>query len=154
MNGLARLRRVRTIALPTFVDDRGVLTAVEGGEHIPFEVRRIFYLYGIKPPFERGGHAHPNTEQLLIAVAGRLRVDLSDGVESRTIALESPASGLYVPELIWARLYDFSTDAVCLAAASTHYDNATVIRDWDAYLRAGAARAHDDMNRRITTDGI
>jgi len=137
MDRPTRLQHARTIALPTFVDDRGVLTAAEGGQDIPFEVRRIFYVYGIKPPFERGGHAHPRTEQLLVAIAGRLKVDLSDGVEWRTVELDDPARGLYIPALIWARLYDFSAGAVCLAAASTHYDNATVIRDWNAYLRAG-----------------
>ena len=133
-----RLHRVRAIALPTFADDRGVLTAAEAGRHIPFEIRRIFFVYGIKPPFERGGHAHPRTEQLLVAVAGRLKVDLSDGVASATFSLDDPGRGLYIPELVWARLYDFSVDAVCLAAASTHYDNATVIRDWNTYLRLGA----------------
>src|SRR5262249_24743589 len=108
INVRGRLHRVRAIALPTYVDDRGVLTAAEAGRHIPFEIRRIFYVYGIKPPFERGGHAHPRTEQLLVAVAGRLKVDLSDGVASATFSLDDPGRGLYIPELVWARLYDFS----------------------------------------------
>lgn len=131
---IGSLAHVRIIALPSTLDARGVLTAIEAQIDIPFEIQRLFYMYRVQPPFERGGHAHPDTEQLVACVAGSLKIDVSDSRSSRTFALDDPSRGLYIPALIWTRLYDFSSDAVCLAAASTHYDNATVIREWSQYV--------------------
>jgi len=132
---VTRLARARVIDLNTRVDPRGALTAIEGALDIPFFIARLFYMYRVTPPFERGGHAHPDTEQFLIAVSGQLTIDLSDGSAEQTYVLDDPSRGLYVPPLVWTRLYDFTADAVCLAAASTHYDEATVIRDWGLYLQ-------------------
>jgi len=131
---VTRLEHARLIELNTRVDPRGVLTAIEGRLDIPFPIKRLFYMYRVTPPFERGGHAHPDTEQFLIAVSGRLSIDLSDDASKHTYVLDDPSNGLYVPPLIWTRLYDFSPDAVCLAAASTHYEEGQVIRDWATYL--------------------
>ena len=108
---------------------------MEGSSEIPFEIRRIFYVYGVQPNSERGGHAHPNTEQFLIAVAGSLTIDVASPAETQTYNLATPSLGLYVPEQLWVRLYDFSLDAVCLAAANTHYGEEDVIREWDEYVR-------------------
>lgn len=132
---MTRLARARVIALNTRVDHRGALTAIEGALDIPFSIARLFYMYRVTPTFERGGHAHPDTEQFLIAVSGQLKIDLSDGSADQTYVLDDPSRGLYVPSLVWTRLYDFTPDAVCLAAASTHYDEAKVIRDWGDYLQ-------------------
>ena len=137
---MSRLARARTIPLATHPDPRGVLTVLEGGTDIPFEIRRIFFVYRVQPPYERGGHAHPDTEQLLICVSGQMKVDLSDGSSTGTFVLNDPSYGLYVPEMVWTRLYAFSPDAVCVAAASTHYANSDVIRDWDEYLRIATRR--------------
>jgi dTDP-4-dehydrorhamnose 3,5-epimerase-like enzyme len=128
------LADARKIELPTHGDARGFLSAVEAGDDIPFDIRRIFYLYDIAEPFERGGHAHPDTEQLLICMHGSMRVDLMDGTSCETFALSRPSLGLLVPAMIWTRLYDFTPETVMLAAASTHYDEPTVIRKWDQYL--------------------
>jgi dTDP-4-dehydrorhamnose 3,5-epimerase-like enzyme len=128
------LAEARTIELPTHQDSRGFLTAIEAGGDVPFEIQRLFYLYTVTEPYERGGHAHPNTEQLLICMHGDMRVDLMDGESCQTYALSSPGVGLYVPPMIWTRLYDFTAETVMLAAASTHYDEPTVIRKWDQYL--------------------
>jgi hypothetical protein len=125
--------RVRTIRLSTSSDPRGHLTAIEGAQDIPFEIKRIFYMWGVQAPFERGKHAHRDTEQLLVCVAGHLSIDLSDTRSSQTYRLDNPAEGLYVPPMIWTYLYDFTPETVCLAAASTHYDQSKVIRDWDEY---------------------
>lgn len=129
------LSGVRLVQLTTAVDHRGKLTAAEGGSQVPFEIRRIFYVYGVQPKVERGGHAHPNTEQFLIAVAGQLTIDVASPHASQTFRLDDPGVGLYVPVKLWVRLYDFSPDAVCLAAASTHYAEEDVLREWDDFLR-------------------
>lgn len=131
---MTRLARVRMMSLPTFSDSRGMLTALEADKDVPFKIRRLFYVYNVQPPFERGGHAHPDTEQLLVCVCGSLKIDVSDPSGGRTYLLDDPSLGLYVPELVWTRLYDFTADAVCLAAASTHYGRADVIRDWGRYV--------------------
>ena len=128
------LAEARTIELPTHQDSRGFLTAIEAGWDVPFEIQRLFYLYNIAEPYERGGHAHPNTEQLLICMHGGMRVDLMDGESCQTHVLSSAGIGLYVPPMIWTRLYDFTSETVMLAAASTHYDEPTVIRRWAQYL--------------------
>lgn len=132
---IADLAGVRTIPLRTSLDERGALTSIEGEQDIPFAIERIFYVHGVQPPFERGGHAHLDTQQLLVSVAGALKIDLSDGRQTRTYSLSDPTSGLYIPQMIWGRLYDFSREAVCLAAASTHYEPSKVIRRWEDYLR-------------------
>jgi len=125
----------RIVSLPTSVDPRGALTAVEGGIDAPFEIKRLFYMWGIKEPFERGSHAHPDTEQLLICVSSSLNIDLSDGQSTQTYRLDDPTRGLYLPPMIWTYLYDFTPETVCLALASTHYEPGKVIRDWDQYCR-------------------
>ena len=134
------LAQARIVDLPTHRDPRGVLTAAETGSDVLFEIRRLFFLYEIAPPFERGGHAHPDTELLVVCVHDHMQVDLMDGASSRTFTLSRPDIGLYIPAMIWTRLYDFTPETVMLAAASTHYDEPRVIRRWDDYLqRVGRA---------------
>lgn len=126
--------------LKTHGDSRGKLTAIEGGADIPFEIRRLFYVYDVTGGGERAAHAHPDTEQCLIAISGALDVEVKSSKESRQFHLEDPAVGLYVPPMLWVRLFNFTSGAVCLAAASTHYVPEDVIRDWDEYrLRADAS---------------
>ena len=129
------LAQARTIELPTHKDPRGFLTAVEAESDVPFAIRRIFYLHGISAPFERGSHAHPDTELLVTCVHGSMRIDLMDATSAESYTLSRPSLGLYIPPMVWTRLYDFTPDAVMLAAASTHYDEPKVIRTWDEYLR-------------------
>ncbi|MEA2640876.1 MAG: hypothetical protein QOF51_2270 [Chloroflexota bacterium] len=137
--GRALLGGVRTIPFSTSKDPRGALTAVEGGADIPFEIKRIFYMWGVQEPFERGRHAHRDTEQVLVCVAGHLTIDLSDPWSTETFRLDDPTLGLYVPAMIWTFLYDFIPETVCIAAASTHYNPSNVIRDWDEYRRLADA---------------
>ncbi len=84
--------------------------------------------------FERGSHAHPDTELLVVCLHSTMRIDLMDGTSSQTFTLTRPSLGLYIPAMVWTRLYDFTTETVMLAAASTHYDEPQVIRSWDEYL--------------------
>lgn len=133
------LDSVRWIDLPHQTDARGVLTAIEAVKDVPFEIRRLFYMYGTPEGIERGGHAHRDTQQVVIAIAGRFTLELSDGQDSRSFALDSPTRGLYMPPMIFVRLFDFSPGAVCLVAADTHYERSKSIRTWEEF--AAAARA-------------
>jgi hypothetical protein len=131
---LLGLNSARWIPFADNIDPRGRLTAVEGSGHVPFEIQRVFYVHQVTPGLERGGHSHPETDQVAVAIHGSLKIDLCDGSETRTFELSDPSRGLYLPRRLWCRLYDFSSDVICLVFASTHYDRAAVIRTWDRYL--------------------
>ena len=136
------LREVRWIDLPHVSDERGVLTSIESGLDIPFDIRRVFFMYAVRA--DRGGHAHRSTRQLLLSPAGEFSVDLFDGHEAATYRLSDRNRGLYLPPLTWVRLYDFAPAAVCLAFADTHYDGSAYIRHWEEFVaavRAGARPA-------------
>ena len=113
---------------------RGHLTVVECGKDIPFYVARIFYIYGATKDCERGGHAHRGTWQAFIAISGSFTLELTDGFVRSTYVLEEPTRVINVPPMIWARLFDFSKDAVCLVLASSLYDSEDYIREWTDYL--------------------
>jgi dTDP-4-dehydrorhamnose 3,5-epimerase-like enzyme len=125
---------VRWIELPVRTDPRGTLTIV-GHDQIPFSIARLFYVRDVPAGVERGGHAHRVTEQVVIAVNGSFNLDLTDGSSTRSFRLESPARGVYIPPMLWDRLYDFSVQAVCLVLVSTQYAESDYVRDWNAYLR-------------------
>jgi hypothetical protein len=131
-----KICNVKWIKVNTFSDARGKLSAIESGSNIPFNVKRIFYMHGITHGADRGGHAHVETDQFVIALHGNLKVKISDGIESKVFLLNSAIWGVFLPRLTWADLYDFSKDAICLVLASTHYDRSKSIRSWVAYLEA------------------
>lgn len=137
---LGNISLVRLIQLNTHADSRGKLTAIEGDSDIPFEIRRLFYVHDVAPATARAAHAHPDTEQCLIAISGALDVEVRSPDSSTRFHLDDRAIGLYVPAMLWVTLDNFSSGAVCLGAASTHYVPGDVIRDWDAYLRLANAR--------------
>lgn len=130
------LAEVRWIDLPHVAEPRGVLTAVEGAKDIPFEIRRIFYMHGTPAGLERGGHAHRDTQQFVVAVAGQFKIELSDERATERHVLSDPNKGLYMPPMTWVRLHDFSPAAVCLVIADTHYDRARSIRTWQEFCAA------------------
>ena len=123
------------VELPNKIDPRGSLT-VANPEEIGFPVSRVFYVYGVPANVERAKHAHRITEQFVIAIRGSFFLDLTDGQNTRTYSMDDPTRGVYVPAMLWDRLYDFLTDAICLVFASTPYDESDYIRDWDRYLEA------------------
>ena len=131
-----RLDVVRFIDVPTVRDDRGALTVVEAGRTIPFPVRRVFYMHHMTA--ERGGHAHRDTEQLVVCVAGALSLVLTDGRDTVAHRLDDPARGLYVPPMVFIDIRDISPGAVCLVLASTHYDMGRSIRSLADYREAVA----------------
>jgi hypothetical protein len=125
---------IRWVRLHSVQDDRGCLTAIEGGRGIPFSIQRVFYMHDVAPGANRGGHAHRDTDQLAIATHGALCLTLSDGETSASVVLRDPAWGLFLPRMTWTRLYNFTDSGVCLVLASTHYDMSRSIRNWPSYL--------------------
>ncbi len=115
-------------------DERGKLVVIEGGEAIPFEIKRVFYIYGSDATVVRGQHANRESEFVLINVAGSSKVRITDGESELIIELDKPMTGVYIPRMLWKDMYDFSPDSVLLVLASTHYDGKEYIRDYDEYL--------------------
>lgn len=115
-------------------DERGNLVVIEGGIEIPFDIKRVFYIYGSDDAVVRGQHANKESEFVLINVAGKSKVRLTDGTEEIIIELDKPRMGVYIPRMIWKDMYDFSSDSVLLVLASTHYDGKEYIRNYDDYL--------------------
>ncbi len=120
----------KLIMLPKIEDHRGNLTFVEGNQHIPFAIQRTYYLYDVPAGAERGGHAHRDLQQLIIAVAGSFDVLLDDGHQQRRITLNRPYIGLYVSTMIWRELDNFASGSVCLVLASTPYEESDYFRDY------------------------
>ena len=126
------IHQVKWLDLPSFPDERGILTQIEGIKDIPFEIKRIFYMHHVKT--NRGGHAHRDTDQVAIAINGNLKMELSDGRNKKIYELSDCTKGLYFPRLIFTKLFDFSKDAVCMILASTHYDRSKSIRSYEEYV--------------------
>lgn len=116
-------------------DYRGELYVIESARHVPFEVKRVFWITSLPQDIVRGGHAHRHCHQFIVALKGRLDVVVDDGRETRTFRLDSPAEGLHVPPGIWAREESFSEDVLYLVLASDHYDEADYIRDYQDFIR-------------------
>ncbi|MEY4386961.1 MAG: hypothetical protein RLY20_2244 [Verrucomicrobiota bacterium] len=124
------------IDLPKINDPRGNLTFIEGGKHIPFPIKRVFYLYDVPGGADRGGHALKNCHQFLIAMSGSFDVILDDGREKKRIQLNRSYYGLHLPPMVWREMDNFSSGAVCLALASELYSEADYYRDYASFLAA------------------
>ena len=128
----------KVLALPKISDVRGSLTFVEGGKHVPFEIRRVFFLYDVPTEESRGAHAHHTLHQVLVCLAGSFDVAVDDGRLKTTIHLNRPWKALHVPPLIWAAEVNFDPGSVCLVLASDHFNESDYIRDYDNYLKVVA----------------
>ena len=127
---------VRMLELPERGDERGNLVIAECGTDIPFDIKRVFYIYGSDPDVVRGCHANRRSEFVLINVAGSSKVKVLDGEGNEIIyILNRPKTGIYLPNMVWKEMYDFSEDSVLLCLASTHYDENEYIRDLDEYKK-------------------
>lgn len=124
----------RIIDLPKIVDPRGNLTFIEGNNHIPFEIKRVFYLYDIPGGETRGGHANISGEQFLIAVSGSFDVIVSYKEKKESFTLNRSYYGLYIPAMVWREMVNFSSGAVCLVLSSTLYSAEDYVRDWNDFL--------------------
>ncbi len=131
---LMSIDKCRFIDLPKVTDPRGNLTFIEGGRHIPFEIKRVYYIYDVPGGAERGGHAHKKLEQLIIAVSGSFDVVLSDGRDKRKFQLNRPYYGLYICPMIWREIENFSSGSVCIALSSEYYDEADYYRYYAGFL--------------------
>lgn len=117
-------------------DERGRLVVIEGKSDIPFDIKRIFYIYGSDNEVIRGQHANRKTEFVLINVAGQSKVKVRDGKGNEAVfALNRPHTGIYLPNMVWKDMYDFSEDSVLLVLASQHYDNEEYIRDYEEFVK-------------------
>lgn len=125
----------RLIELPKIVDSRGNLTFLEGGTHVPFPIKRVFYVYDIPSGTDRGAHAHYDLHQFIVCLSGGLKVFLDDGREKRTVSLNRPWVGLHVPPMIWASEGDVDSGTVYLVLASEVYRADSYIRDYGEFVR-------------------
>ena len=124
----------RLIELPKINDARGNLSFIEGGQHVPFDIRRVYYLYDVPGGSERGSHAHKKLHQFIVAMAGSFDVVLDDGKEKKHFHLNRSYSGLYVCPMMWRDLVNFSSGSVCMVLASEHYDAGDYIRSYEEFL--------------------
>jgi hypothetical protein len=123
------------IDLPKITNRRGNLTPVDGRRHLPFDIARVYYLYDVPGGSMRGGHAHKELQQLIVAVMGAFDVVLDDGMNKKTVRLDRAYYGLYIPSMIWRELENFSSGGICLVLASLPYDENDYYRDYDAFLK-------------------
>lgn len=125
----------RILEFPELGDERGNLVVVEGGKQIPFDIQRIFYIYGSDDTVVRGQHANLRSQFVLVNVAGSSKVKVDNGEDTRIIELNKPRMGLYLSRMLWKEMYDFSPDSVLLVLSDEHYDGSEYIRDYDEYVR-------------------
>lgn len=130
------ISRCEIFDLPKIADHRGNLTFIEGGRHIPFDIKRVYYLYDVPSGAERGGHAHKELHQLIVPMSGSFDVVLDDGSEKKRVHLNRPYSGLYICPMIWRELDNFSSGSVCMVLASNYYDEEDYYRDYKEFSQA------------------
>jgi hypothetical protein len=130
------IENCKLIDLQKINDPRGNLTFIEGNRHIPFEIKRVFYLYDVPSGSNRGAHAHKSLHQFLICLAGSFDVTLDDGVSQDTVHLNRPWKGLHIPPMVWAAEVNFDPGSICLVMASEYFDESDYFRDYDQFLAA------------------
>jgi dTDP-4-dehydrorhamnose 3,5-epimerase-like enzyme len=139
-----RLPKCKIIELPKINDRRGNLTFIEEYRHIPFKIKRIYYLYDVPGGETRGGHAHKHLHQFMIAVSGSFDVIVDNGFSREKFHLNRSYYGLHIPPMIWRELNNFSSGSVCLVLASEYYDERDYIRDYETFKR---------MARKVKSSG-
>lgn len=126
----------KIIELPKIGDPRGNLSFIEGGKHVPFDLKRLFYLYDVPSGESRAGHALKACAQLVIAASGSFTVSLDDGTDKKSFLLNRASQGLYIPPLVWRDIDNFSTGSVCVVLASHYYDEADYYRNYEEFIDA------------------
>ena len=125
----------KIIEFSEFGDEKGNLVVIEGNADIPFEIKRVFYMYGTEKNMVRGSHANKKSEFVLINVAGKTKIKLDDGFSKCVIELDKPRMGIYIPKMLWKDMYDFSDDSVLLCLSNEHYDPDEYVRDYKEYKK-------------------
>ena len=129
------IEKIRLIELPKIKDCRGDLSFLESLIHIPFEIKRIYFLHNIPCGIKRGGHAHKSLEQFLIALNGGFDVFLDDGFNRKRFSLTNSNYGLYIPAMLWREVSNFSSRGICLVLASQYYDESDYIRNYEDFIK-------------------
>ncbi|MDE5591226.1 MAG: FdtA/QdtA family cupin domain-containing protein [Acetatifactor sp.] len=136
MDNIHNMNKVKMLEFAEHGDERGKLVIAEGGLDIPFDIKRVFYIYGTQSNIIRGQHANKKTEFVLINVAGTSKVKVKDGEGNEAIfCLNRPHTGVYLPTMVWKEMYDFSDDSVLLVLCSEHYDASEYIRKYDDFVK-------------------
>jgi hypothetical protein len=135
------IEQCELVDLPKIGYPQGNITFIEGNHHVPFEIKRVFYIYDVPTGESRGSHAHKKLEQFLICLAGSFKVSVDDGKDKKTFHLNRPWVGLYLPPMIWGWEGDFDPGSVCLVLASLPYSEEDYFRDYEKFL-AAARMAH------------
>lgn len=130
------LHDCRIVELPKIQDARGNLSFIENGRHIPFDIKRVYYLYDVPGGSDRGAHAHKKLHQFIVAMSGSFDVVLDDGKQRQRFHLNRSYNGLYVCPMMWRYLDNFSSGAVCMVLASAFYDETDYLRDYEQFLKA------------------
>lgn len=133
---------IELIQLQKHGDDRGALIALEDQRNVPFEIKRVYYLFGTKEGVKRGLHAHRNLRQMVIALRGQCRFLMDNGKERVELYLDNPAQGLLIESMTWREIYDFSVDCVLMVLASAHYNESDYIRDYKEFLEIANGELH------------
>lgn len=126
---------IKRVHFPPHGDDRGQLIAIEAGKDLPFDIKRVYYIYDTLPGVRRGYHAHRCLEQILLCVNGSCRIHLDNGYETAEVLLDDPSEGLYISNDMWREMYDFTPGAVLLVLASAYYDEADYIRNYEDFIQ-------------------
>lgn len=126
---------VKFVEFPSLGDDRGSLVALESFKTVPFEIKRVYYIFGTLEGVSRGFHAHRDLRQIAICVTGSCRIHLDNGLEATSVTLDSPTKGLLIESMVWREMHDFTPDCVLLVLASKNYDESDYIRSHEAFQR-------------------
>ncbi|WP_335342673.1 FdtA/QdtA family cupin domain-containing protein [Acinetobacter schindleri] len=126
---------IQWIHFPPLGDERGSLVALETGKTVPFDIKRVYYIFATQKDVARGFHAHKDLKQIVVCVTGKCRMILDDSKVRQEIWLDSPTKGLLISDLVWREMHDFSEDCVLLVLASEHYDESDYIRDYEDFIK-------------------
>lgn len=125
---------VRLINLPSLGDERGGLVVLEGNDTVPFDIKRVYYIFNTQKDVSRGFHAHKQLKQVAVCIKGKCRMLLDNGLIQENVSLDSAAKGVLIDAMVWHEMHDFSDDCVLLVLASDHYDESDYIRKYDEFL--------------------
>lgn len=126
---------IKLINFPPLGDERGSLVALEGNKSVPFDIKRVYYIFGTQQGVARGFHAHKKLKQVAVCVTGKCRMELDNGKVKESVWLDSATNGVLIEDMVWREMHDFSKDCVLLVLASEHYDESDYIRDYDEFLK-------------------
>lgn len=136
----SRIDQCKLIEFDKHHHANGNLSVVENGEQVPFDIKRVFYIYDVPGGEERGGHSHKELTQVIVAISGAFDILIDDGVNQRTITLNRPYQGLLVAPGVWSQQYNFSSGSVCLVLASDHYNEADYVRNYDEFKKLTSSK--------------